>query len=380
MQRKLGFIELSGHHEVLWSYLKVALLISEEIHVWTYESNTKQLYEFLSDPKINWNVLDEKKDIKTQLQKDESTLNKCQHIIYTTILPKQYKALTNLQISTKKLLVIHKINRLLNPMENLNINSPKDVAKWVRHYTFQEEKRNQKFLESCDGFILPSQAVLESCTSLFESHGLHKPIVLPFSVANEIEENTKNEIVNMVIPGSITQESRDYDMIIETLQSIAPEITTNVCISLLGAPVAFRDFETIKEIRLLENEFITVQTYDQYISQEIYDQELKKASFLLLPISEIMKGSPIKEQRSKTCVSGNINDMVKYRKPALLPSFYTMPSDLTGTYRGYENSKELGDILLDWIHNESFQSLNHFQFDNFSASNLAMQWKSSLDI
>lgn len=379
MHRKLGFIELSSHHEVLWSYLKVSLLISEEIYVWTYESNVNQLYEWLTDPKIHWHILNKKEDIKPQLQKDESLLNSCHQIIYTTILPKHYKGLTNLQISSEKLLVVHKVNRLLNPKDNLNIGSPKDVAKWVRHYTFQEEKRNQKFLDSCDGFILPSHAVLESSASLFESHGLKTPIVLPFTVANDFEEQPKNKIIQIIIPGSITQESRDYEMIIETLQSVVPKLTTEVCITLLGAPVAFKDFETIKDLRLLENEFLTVHTYDEYISQEIYDQELNKASFLLLPISEVMKGSPIKEQRSKTCVSGNINDMVKYRKPALLPAFYTMPEDLTGTYRGYENSIELEDLLLDWIHNQTFQSMNHYQFDNFSASNLADRWKNNLD-
>jgi len=57
-----------------------------------------------------------------------------------------------------------------------------------------------------------------------------------------------------------------------------------------------------------------------------------------------------------TCVSGNINDILYFGKPAITPKFYPVDNEVEQIIERYTDEDNLADILLRWINKKDYST------------------------
>lgn len=144
-----------------------------------------------------------------------------------------------------------------------------------------------------------------------------KFLPLFFNKFNENEiENTEQIIV---IPGSVSQERRDYFKIIK----IISELKTNSIFKFIFLGKAKgKELNWIKDLEKKLPKNISLKYFKEKVSQEEFDKNMNSANFLWCPIQEKTEFFSQEEIYGKTKMSGNIGDAIKYGKTAIFPKHY----------------------------------------------------------
>ncbi len=133
-------------------------------------------------------------------------------------------------------------------------------------------------------------------------------------------QNAQKETIKIIIPGSVSQNRRDYDSFFETLKHFK-NIGINYEIILLGKATG-KELEKLKLIIDKIPQFITIQYFEEKIKQDVFDDFMRKSDVLYCPIQNETEFFSTKEIYGKTKISGNIGDAIKYAKPAIFPVTY----------------------------------------------------------
>lgn len=168
---------------------------------------------------------------------------------------------------------------------------------------------------------------------------------------------SESDTIKIVIPGTVSQSRRDYYSFFEKLKHFR-DIEVNYKIILLGK-AAGKELKNLKLISSQLPQFITVQYFEDKISQKEFDDWMMKADVLYCPIQKETEFFSIKEIYGKTKISGNIGDAIKYAKPAIFPESYA--SDLKFIIR------EKADLQTQF----SEVSNQSFDFNNYIKENIS---------
>ncbi|MGA9211410.1 hypothetical protein [Kaistella sp.] len=136
---------------------------------------------------------------------------------------------------------------------------------------------------------------------------------------NEFNEKQSSEIFTIVVPGTVSQERRDYFHVLKSIKTFKKE--TRFQFVFLGKAkgkelVWLTDFEKSKP------ENISLKYFTEKVSQDIFDDWMKKAHVLWCPIQTETEFFNNKEIYGKTKMSGNIGDTIKYGKIVIFPENY----------------------------------------------------------
>lgn len=131
---------------------------------------------------------------------------------------------------------------------------------------------------------------------------------------------SKNETMQIVIPGTVSQGRRDYDSVFDKLKNFK-DIGINYEIIFLGK-ASGKELEKLKSIIDKIPQFIKIQYFEEKINQNKFDDWMKKSDVLYCPIQNETQFLSMKEIYGSTKISGNIGDAIKYAKPAVFPQSY----------------------------------------------------------
>lgn len=362
MSRKLGIVELAAHNEVVWAYANILLQLTEEITVFTNRFTYDQLYDLHEDTRISWEIQDGESNVQF-MEKSRVKLDAMDSVIFSTILPPDFEFFTTLSLQCKTYYVIHDANYFFFPKDNFFlrdglVNASKDFIKRLRFYFKNEERRNLGFLKSFTGLLVPAQSVFDH----LDKQGLTKeynfPGVMNFAVNKEAPKLKQNrDGIHIVIPGSISNKSRDYQPVINALAKT--DLTCKTKVVFLGRAMDAAGEKTVSKIKKLNRKNLEVKTFSSFIQQAEFDEIMENATFLILPVNETMKISTIKEQNGYTCVSGNINDMIKYGKRSLIPSYYPVDPSMQDMISSYKNEDELADKISSFASKVSEEKIKN---------------------
>lgn len=134
-------------------------------------------------------------------------------------------------------------------------------------------------------------------------------------------ERKKDDVFRIVIPGAVSQKRRDYRVIISKIGKI--EESREVEVVFLGKASG----EELRWIKKLEaekigNRNLSLVYFTEKVSQNIFDEWMKKADVLWCPIQQKTEFFSVEEYYGITKISGNIGDAIKYGKRAVFPEFY----------------------------------------------------------
>ena len=92
-----------------------------------------------------------------------------------------------------------------------------------------------------------------------------------------------------------------------------------------------------------------METYEAFVPQIEFERVLHETDFLLIPALEKTRYTLYTESYGRTKISGNVYDMIRYGKPAILPAHYALDPDvatMTGRYQGVDG---LAAELSAWV-------------------------------
>jgi len=370
---KIGLLELAHHNEVLRSYLITLLHIEDvEIHVFTNEWNREQCYDIKNSDSIFWNIQRESEKSEVFIRKNIQQLNDLNLVIQTTSSDKQDKIILA-KIETTKALVIHDLHSNFGPLKHIYVKKKfpdinKDLLRVIRFFLYRRS-RLKKLMASADILLLPSNIVLNYALRRYGNNYNFQS--LPFTINDEISKVNSNGLVNITIPGTISPKSRDYGVVINALKTLPEE--SQIKLNLLGKPHKKYGLDVVNALKNLKG--VRLNYYTEFIHQREFDRVMRKTDFLILPMQRIMKFGIIGEKNGYSCVSGNMNDMIRYGLPAMLPKYYPLSKEIQEMTYSYVSHFDLGREILHWVESKKYNTLKLEKvtkaLDAYSKANIA---------
>lgn len=384
------------HFEVVWSIVRVLEKANHEITLYTTPKigssfNKLQEKDNPRPTKIisRTSLLQNKKDIKDIL---ELVANDRIEAIFICTLQynflNYYLLLKDLKI--KKILTIHNINTWLNPSLLLNpkfivrncirqlIFSKIDVVN-VISYTLKDFLENDLNYKKKPILVIPSTA----------NSGIKPPAGTSY-------------LIKLVVPGTVDPSRRNYETIFNSLAKLRTYFSVFEIV-LLGRlhkashNSSYKKVEnkllntlkisnktsqhnnhiqnTISHINRLSNEGLKITYFDTYVSEEAFIKHMEEADIILAPtqVKTVFDGTV--EIYGMTKCSGNVNDMIKFRKPMIVPKELKISSDLKAGCLHYTNEEELTLILeslansrlkLKKLKEDAWQSTGKYSLNNIT--------------
>lgn len=246
-------------------------------------------------------------------------------------------------IFCKKVITIHNLNFWLN-------------SRFRTYKYYKERKLKQKIVASVD-YIVVEEMVYDYLKN-------HKPILLknhkflsiPFTLANKekIKKYQKeNNLLKIVLPGSIHKDRRRYEAVIEVIHLFA-EKQADISFSFAGKAVEDYGKWVVSELDKANEKHSGIANYfraDELITPDMFLKEMETSDLVLSTSAKEFKALGTTEYIGKTKSTGTVHDMTCFALPGLLPSHLSIPNKLNGSAFSYAGADELKEILQGLLDN-----------------------------
>lgn len=352
---KISLIEFDYHPEVLRNTLKILDGASIEVLVFTSAKIWKQADWQGADLNAELHLWDGNKSLATFLEDKYTTLNASDLLLFNT-LASHFKVWNSLELKPPRLLRIH--NGHANFKSWTEVYQPiftpfflwKDFSHFVRKILGERENFHQKkFIAHTQYFAFPDQVIRDYA---IQNLGVNAEQAwsLPFSFweEDEISSPPKTDVIQISIIGKVDPRNRDYDLVLEAVKKALPELKaqgTSIQLCLLGKAIgayADRIFQAFKQ---LENEHFRLRSFEGFIPQDEFEKEVNKSHYLLIPTRAQTRFTIYRERYGYSKISGNINDLIRYHRKALIQSDYPLSEELSPLFEKYDDADDLAQQL-----------------------------------
>ena len=333
----LLLIEHAAHFEVARAYAmmflaagwKVTLAINEKnhgflAHVMDGKNHVQQLVlKAREDEKVYWKEVD-------KVASEADLIIVCSHENgMSGLIHDRWKA--------PCYLVIHDGYNYLDPYGHLVWKG--GLWQWMRIVKYTASGYFKKRIQSArqyDGWLTPVDWPEEWKIK----SKMSRVLFLPF-LWYEGMEAVKSEKFHIVVPGTINQRSRDYELVKRLVERMNFGPNLPPCrITLLGKASSDYEKKMVEEIKNLSSNQVELVTFAQHINGAEFDAIMQSADLLFLPLQPSWQYGVVAEKGGLSCLSGNIGDMVRFGKKALLPKQYKIHSLLHENAFFYDDRDE----------------------------------------
>lgn len=351
---KVGIVELAFHNEVLRSYINILKDITNDIVCFTNQFCLDQTYDHQEDPNIDWRI--KKGETNNQyFENNQTQISQCDTIIIIT-LDDDLDFFSEYHWPTKTILLVHDYFSFFEPKQINYSGTLEEKARaaksWLQFKTKSEKTKTQMLIANMTKLAVPSTSVMSFIEDRQTSPKLTE--VLDFAIPNTTTNLSDHSKTVISIPGNVIPKSRDYNSVLGALKQIMSKMD-EVEFVILGQAKTSYGRKIIHELEKLQNEQFSLRYYKSFIPQREFDEQIRRSHFLLLPISKIMRYRHFKEKNGFTCVSGNINDMLYFGKPAIIPSFYPLDNEHEQIVERYQDVDHLAQVLLQWTNEGKYR-------------------------
>ena len=152
--------------------------------------------------------------------------------------------------------------------------------------------------------------------------------------------------LHVVVPGSVDERRRNYEMVMELVELIN-HAGVDITVTLLGG--IHPEFGTKILQQLREKEWYGRLKYFEkdVVDQPEFDRIMEECDIVLLPSTLYIKiFDAITEQYGLSMSSGNLFDIIKHAKPFLTPFGLRVDPYLESSCLRYQNAREMMEILI----------------------------------
>jgi len=353
--KKIALLELQEHQEVLYGLIDLLLVQAVEIYVFAPAYMHEQLKpEWLENERLHWTSKLTQEPIPQFIRRVKTQLDAADLIVFTTLV-NHFAFFAQQTFSPPTVLLIHKGNAFFAPQSNLCIRGIKDGLRFLRNLWRREDFFRKKLLKKTT-YLSFTDPLIEAYLRPLVPPACQLLPALPFTYFTSISPEAKIPI-QIVVPGTVSTLTRDFELLFSALQKVDAQLSTSVTLTFLGnasGPRAKPLFDLAQN-----NHFqnINIQTFSSALPEQEYQRRLELADFLLLPLKEQIQFGTTREFYGKTSISGGVNDMLRFGKPALVPDFYPLDPALESLSQRFHNAESLANLLLNWVNERYYLSL-----------------------
>ena len=356
---KVAVIELFGHLEVLRDVCYILQESTQELWIFTTTDIAMDLQPIVSHPNQYWTIRQENQSICDFFQEQEELISTCEIIfLLTATMPfSNYNRLPFLQ---KSILLIHNAHTFLRSWRHIawsSLLSSDILLRIVRFYLLGEYFYLRRLMQKISVWAFPSEIVLEYAISKNLIPASQHAIYLPLGLFQDTKPNNeKSKLLRICIPGTIKSLGRDYRLVHSAFLQLLPKIDVQMELILLGRPRGRYGTSIQASFKQLHNEFshFHVRVFQKTVEQKEYDSYLKKADFLIIPLTPLKRYDAFDEHMGYSTISGAIHDMTRFGIPALIPAFYPLEDWRNKLAVRFEDEDQLLEILTDWLKNRTY--------------------------
>lgn len=339
---KVILVGLVGNHHSL--YKGLLLLLSSHFERITFLTNNKEVQQIdrLLDANIVTIVLDSGR-IDKIIKRNLKLINN--HNIM--IIDEYYGSFSFIRLSKinlkcrKKILLVHNVNKWFQEKFRY------DLGVFLFHFF------KNKFFKQFDAYITMGPDVKE----YFQSMKNDKPVFFfPFDQSLEkiIHKETKKETINIVLPGMISEDRRNYKDILEVLERYYQNFpNSRIRIKFLGKIFSANE-NFVAEISENINKKLgeKLSYWDMFIPDNEFEKEIKKADFILSNVHVFNDLDDRLEIYGITKESGVSFIIYKYTKIAIVPRFQNILSGFDSQLIKFDCYDDLYEIFRKIENNE----------------------------
>ncbi|MFN3916647.1 MAG: hypothetical protein ACK4K0_02795 [Flavobacteriales bacterium] len=179
---------------------------------------------------------------------------------------------------------------------------------------------------------------------------IKKPIInIPFTYYKPFEKTeTRETPLNIVVPGEVSLERRDYHTLIDAIE-LYTQKNTNFKIQFLGS---------INQGYLNTKKLVSrIDTLNQQIGKEIiklfkdgiqvekFEEQMRSADFIISPLVLGIKVFETEEVYGTSKFSGATFDIITYRVPGIFPQYLVTDPEFSYGIKKYKNAEHLASLI-----------------------------------
>ncbi len=369
---KVAILEFDYHPEVLRNTCMILQDNRMEVLIFTSKKiwNKVNLYQDIPPEEFHFFLHDPSEgSLKHFLQQHLSALNSCDLILFNTVAS-NYRIYYTLNIIPPILLRIHNSNAYFLPMYKTYRPrlTPfflwKDFSHFVRKSLLKLDWYHRtKFLERVNYFIFPSEI-----TEAYAIEKLRIPrnttYTLPFSFMHppaSVSKTIDNNCITIAVIGIVDQRKRDYMLLYKAIKRLIPTLAQReytIKLVLLGSASSMFGRKLSQLFSGLESEKFEFVYFKGFVSEALFVKYITESAFFILPLNINTRFTIYNEVYGYTKISGNVNDIIKHQKPALICDQYPLEEGLQLVTDTFRDAEELSSKIDSWCSERTFKNLD----------------------
>jgi len=163
----------------------------------------------------------------------------------------------------------------------------------------------------------------------------------------------------MTVIGRVDKRYRNYEVLYHAFTRIVPCLNQyRIKLVLLGSSGSSYGRKVIQQFQDLENDFFSFVAFQGFVKQSHFEEYVNQSDFFIIPLVLETRNTIYNEIYGKTKISGSVNDIIHYQKPALISSGYPLEDALKMITEPFTNDKELADKILKWCSEKTYASFD----------------------
>ena len=365
MSKVINLVELYTHSEVLRTFCILLTDAGFHVKVFTNLAVWNNLQDIQGNEKIIWQLQQSNENIPTFILRNKKLIDSEDLTIFTTLVS-SLSFFSSLTFKTKTLLIIHNGNTFFEPYKNLKLSNrfPEisiDFARMLKFFILRQAYKRSQLLQQFNFLCLPSQTVedfiLNRNTRLEQKYSFVGPLPFVYFEGNSQEKIQESTCIKIAIPGTVSDERKDYNIVLAAFQQLEYKSDQKIKLILLGNAGSKEGQELVAKFKILENENFELIYFKSAISQKEFDRQFLHIDFLILPIRQSYKLGIISERYGYTNISGGINDMIRFGIPTLINSHYPLEPNIEKLTASFSSKEELISMIQQWIQKKTYLKL-----------------------
>ncbi len=359
---KLAVLEFDYHAEVLRNLCEGLEGSGIETVIFTTENIARAAGGADRFPGIRWECAGAGESTITFVTQKLKAINACDAVLFNT-LASNFKFFSQLALTPPVVLRVHNAATYLSPKPEFKpIFTPfflfKDASYLLRKTLGEREAFwRSKFVQRVDRFCFPDAALEAAVREKGWLQGRETLTPLPFTVHEPgYRKAPQSGHRSLTVIGSLDPRRRDYPALLDALEAVLPDLERRCTLTLLGRPRGSFGRNLLTRFLSLQSANFTVNTYTAFVPQNEFERVLRNTDFLVIPALDKTRYTLYTEHYGQTKISGNVYDMIRYGKPAIMPEHYRLDPDVATMTARYRSTPELKRLLQLWIDGEGLMA------------------------
>ncbi|MBO9634845.1 MAG: hypothetical protein J7578_17170 [Chitinophagaceae bacterium] len=337
---RIGIFETS-HFEVAYSLIRLFDAPDNHITVFAYAPAAKQLEYLLGADAVRFNWVIKPASITRAafVRTIHSTVQEegIQTLVLNSVEDNfiHYARLVKRLPTVRALLTLHDINNYFEYRNNGTLRrfvrnfGKKRLIKAVKEFTVLSST-----LEDALRSKIPSEKIIRTIPgSIFETTKYQQPAAT-------------DGCINITVPGTVDERRRDYASVF-TLLEICNNRNIPIKVTLLGAYSDQYGRNIMAKASTYAVKFHNLHWYDEeVVDQPEFDRVMQATHLIFSPVrihTSIL--DDVEEAYGITKSSGNMGDMIRFARPAIVPQGLRLPPEFSASVIRYQDIKEIADQL-----------------------------------